>query len=240
MPDIILCSTPQEVAHTAAEHIVSLAKESITDRGRFKIALAGGGTPVDTYQALASPEFSPRVDWERVHVFWGDERPVPPHHEDSNYRMTRQNLLKDVPIPKENIHRMQGELEPHKAAENYQQTLRELFDQQPPRLDLILLGMGRDGHTASLFPGTALLYEKERWIAAHYIQKLKSWRITFTPPLINAAANVIFLVTGEGKADILKRVLSGPYQPETYPAQLIQPENGTLLWLLDAEAAKLL
>jgi 6-phosphogluconolactonase len=238
------------LARAAAEYFVTLSEIAIAARGRFTVALAGGSTPRAMYTLLTSDEFATRVDWSAVHVFWGDERCVLPDHPDSNYRMARTALLDHVPLPAGNVHRMFGELEPVQAATEYQEVLRAFFSPsyvgrekgQTPiaRFDLILLGMGNDGHTASLFPGTAAVDERVRWAMAHYVDKLGAWRITLTPALINAAANVIFIVSGSGKAEPLRQVLMGPYQPHILPAQTIKPDPGRLRWLVDAEAGALL
>lgn len=232
--------TSEELAYSAATHFATLAEDAIDDHGKFSVALAGGSTPTETYQTLATIEFAQQVDWERVHVFWGDERPVPPTHPDSNYKRPYEILLNPLAVREENIHRIQGENEPAQAALNYEKSIRHHFGGDSPRFDLILLGMGADGHTASLFPGTQALHEDSRWVIAHHIDKLNSERITFTPKLINAAANVTFLVTGEHKAERLRHVLSGRYQPDHWPAQIIRPTNGKLYWFVDSHAAKFL
>jgi len=224
------------LARAAAEHCVTLAAEAIAARGRFAIALSGGSTPRATYALLATEEFDARVDWSRVHVFWGDERCVPPDHPDSNYRMARQALLDKTSIPTENVHRIRGELPPDQAATAYQAELEAVLG-AGGRFDLILLGMGEDGHTASLFPGTAALHEQTRWVVAHYVDKLSAWRVTLTPVAINAAAHVTFLISGAGKAERLQEVLDGPHQPDVLPAQIVRPTDGRLLWLADAAAA---
>jgi 6-phosphogluconolactonase len=230
---------------TAAERVVTLAETSITARGHFTIALSGGSTPKALFELLAG-EYLKHVDWPNVHVFWGDERCVPPEHPDSNYRMARLALLDYVPIPMSNIHRMRGEIDPLEAADQYEIMLREFFltrgreNEPAPRFDLILLGMGDDGHTASLFPGTEVLHEQERWVTAHYVEKLDAWRITLTAVAINAASNILFLVTGQGKAETLRAVASDPYQPDALPSQMIEAINGRTVWLVDAAAASLL
>ncbi len=239
------------LARAAVEHFVALAAEAISTRGRFAVALAGGSTPRATYRLLAADEFAARVDWRHVHVFWGDERCVPPDHPDSNYRMARQTLLDAVPLPADNVHRIQGEMEPTRAAAQYERTLRAFFsssaggrdagnEETPARFDLVLLGMGGDGHTASLFPGTMAIGEQTRWVVAHHVEKLSAWRVTLTPVAINAAANVTFLVSGAGKAERLQQVLAGPYRPDVLPAQIVRPGRGRLRWLVDAAAAALL
>ena len=238
----------EHLAHSAAGHFVTIASEAIADRGRFAVALAGGATPKAAYSLLATNEFATRVNWSQVHIFWGDERCVPPDHADSNYRMAREALLDHVPLPTGNLHRILGELEPSQAAAEYEHALRTFFRSPsregkaeagvlPPSFDLILLGMGDDGHTASLFPGTRAIHEQTRWVLAHYVEKLEAWRVTLTPAVINAAANVIFVVSGSGKAGRLCQVLVGPYQPDVLPAQIVSPESGRLRWLVDEAAA---
>ena len=234
-------------------HIVSLAADAISRRGVFSIMLSGGSTPRALHERLAGSEFIGKLDWEHVQVFWGDERSVPPNHPDSNYRMVRESLLDHVPIPTQNIHRIRGELDPQEAADQYERDMRRFFslvdDQLPeaqmpkcnlPVFDLILLGMGGDGHTASLFPGSSALREQERWVVAvEHKQPPPPLvpRVTVTPVVINAASQVIFLVTGSKKADHLRQVLNDPYQPELLPAQIVKPANGQLLWFVDQAAA---
>jgi 6-phosphogluconolactonase len=222
----------------AAAFIAGLAVESIAARGCFTIALSGGSTPRPIYARLAAADHADRIDWGKVHVFFSDERCVPPDDAASNYRMAREALLDHVPLPPDNIHRMRGEDDPAQTALAYEQELQALFGiAVAPAFDLICLGMGDDGHAASLFPGTAALREQGRWVVAHYVEALPAWRVTFTAPLINAARHVVFLVEGAGKSETLKRVLDGPYQPDVLPAQLIQPLNGQTHWLVDAAAA---
>ncbi len=229
---------PATLARAAAGRFVTLAAEAVAARGRFAVALAGGATPKAMHHALASREVASRVGWSRVHVFWGDERCVPPGHAESNYRMARETLLRHVPIPAANVHRMRGEIDPVAAADEYEADLRAFFGAgAPPRFDLILLGMGDDGHTASLFPGATAIHEDKRWVVAYHVEKLRAWRITLTPVALNAAAQVIFLIAGAGKAARLREVLHGPDQPAVLPAQVIKPTDGRLLWMVDQAAA---
>lgn len=230
-------TTEDELAYAAAQHFASLAQEAIADHGRFSVALAGGSTPKATYQILATIEFAQKIAWEYVHVFWGDERTVPPDHQESNFRMASEAMLNSVPIPKENIYRIPGEIKPHDAARVYQRTIQDHFKPGAAYFDLILLGMGDDGHTASIFPGDRTTLEESQWVVASFVEKFDSWRITFTPALINAAENVTMLVSGEKKARRLRQVLVGPYHPEELPAQIIRPHRGKLRWLIDEAAA---
>jgi len=231
---------PQSLARATAIHFVECAQEAINEHGYFAVALAGGSTPRAAYETLATVEFAPNILWEKVHVFWSDERCVAPNHEDSNYRMAFEVLLRHSPIPVKQIYRMEGELEPKEAAQLYEERLQAFFGQSAPRFDLILLGLGQDGHTASLFPSSKALEEKKHWVAANYVRRLSTWRLTLTAPFINHAANVTFLVSGEDKAEILRRVLAGRFTPEEIPAQMIRPDHGQLRWLMDAGAAALL
>lgn len=222
----------------AADQFVSVAASAIKARGRFAVALAGGSTPRPIYELLAQPSYASRLDWSRVHLFWGDERCVPPDDPRSNYAMVRRALLDRIAIPSDNIHRMRGEDEPHHAALAYERDLRAFFrTAQLPCLDLVWLGLGENGHTASLFPGTAALREQMRLVVAQYVEVVSMWRLSLTVPVINAAANVTFLVDGAAKAEILARVLTGRYEPEVLPAQLVQPTSGKLSWMVDAAAS---
>jgi 6-phosphogluconolactonase len=228
----------------AAEHVVKLASEAIAANGRFTIALAGGSTPAPVYEKLAGDEFSARVDWSRVQVFWGDERCVPPDDPQSNYRMARLALLDRVPIPSGNIHRIRGEDEPEEAAALYARELQTVLGGDAERggppaagFDLILLGMGEDGHTASLFPGSRAVTEQKRWVMAQYLEVVAAWRVTLTPVVINAAENIAFIVAGANKAERVREVLQGPSQPTVLPSQAIKPTRGRLVWLMDSAAA---
>ncbi|MBA2441558.1 MAG: 6-phosphogluconolactonase [Rubrobacter sp.] len=226
--------SPQELAEAAARDFAARAEEAVGRRSRFVVALAGGSTPEATYEALAR-EYAGSSFWSSTHVFFGDERPVPPDHEDSNYRMAETALLRHVSPA--SVHRMRGELPPAQAAREYEQDLRGLFGDEGglPVFDLVHLGLGDDGHTASLFPGTAALDTGDRWAVENPVEKLGVTRLTLTAPAINAARAVHFLVAGEGKADAVKEVLQGDADPREYPAKLIRPA-GELAWLLDRAA----
>jgi 6-phosphogluconolactonase len=240
-PEIVTCRDVGELAHKAAEQFVALAGAAVARAGRFAVALSGGSTPRAVYSLLGSPEFRDRVDWPRVHLFWGDERCVPPDHPESNFRMVQETLLAKIQIPSQNVHRMIGEKEPAQAAAAYEQELREFFAVQPgqmPRFDLILLGLGEDGHTASLFPGTAALDETEHWVAAVYVEQLQSYRLTLTLPVINAAAQVTFLVSGASKAKIVSDIFAPDSASRNYPAAQVRPMEGRLTWMIDRDAAK--
>lgn len=226
----------------AADYVLRCYDIAITDHRYFTLVLSGGSTPRALYEQLATAAETQRIDWSKVYIFWGDERAVPPEHADSNYRMARETLLDRVALPAKNIYPVPTELEPEQAAARYEQNLRAFFAECNGiiRFDLVLLGMGDDGHTASLFPYTAALDETERLVMANYVPKLETWRITLTAPVINNAASIMFLVAGAGKAQMLKQVLQGPPQPRDLPAQMILAAQGELVWLVDREAAALL
>ncbi|MEE8349776.1 MAG: 6-phosphogluconolactonase [Acidobacteriota bacterium] len=238
---LIVCDNLEELGRRAAALFVTLAREAVTSRGRFSVALSGGETPKALHGQLESDSHVSRVPWSEVHVFWGDERYVPLDHPDSNCGMARATLLDQVPIPDQNIFPVPTESEDVKlAADRYQQTISSFFDLDEgglPRFDLIVLGMGDDGHTASLFPDTPALKDFDRVVVANYVEKLDAHRVTFTVSAINQAAFVVFLVSGASKAAPLKQVLEGPYQPNRFPSQLIRPDNGELLFLVDRDAA---
>jgi 6-phosphogluconolactonase len=232
--------TPQELFEAAAEEVARTANRAAAERGRFTLALAGGSTPKSLYTLLATNART-SLPWERTFFFWSDERHVPPTDPDSNYRMAQEAMLSKVPVPASNVLRVPAEMpDAAAAAEAYEQTLRRFFalqSEQVPRFDLVLLGMGPDGHTASLFPETAALREKSRLVVANWVEKLKTSRITFTLPLLNAANSVAFLVSGTDKAPALKAVLESDNPGEQYPARLVRPTDGKLLWFVDRAAA---
>ncbi len=235
-------SNANALARAAADLFLDLCSSATQERGRFSVALSGGSTPAALFRLLATENYASSIDWSGVHVFWGDERNVAPEHINSNYRMANDTLLRLVPIPGQNINRILGEIHAGEAAKAYEAALRDFFGGEVPQFDLILLGMGDDGHTASLFPGSVVVGKEVAgnqldWVAPNYVEKLGTWRITLTTCVINAAANVLFLVSGSTKAETVRSVLEGPYQPATLPAQLIKPKQGRLIWLVDEQAA---
>ncbi len=236
LPNVRVFENPQQLAEAAAKAFAKEAARSIRETGRFTVALAGGSTPKRTYELLATEYGEKDLDWGKVHVFFGDERTVPPDHENSNYRMVRQALLSHIPVG--SVHRMRGELDPQEAATLYEEELIGFFN-GPPRFDLVLLGIGEDGHTASLFPHTPALDVRDRWVIGNPVEKLGTTRITLTVPAINAAGRVIFLVTGEGKAEGLKAILEGNVDPHEYPAKLVCPSS-ELTWIVGRETTRLL
>ncbi len=241
LPGVIVHPNPNEVARAGARLFVECAWQSISRHGQFLVALSGGNTPKMMFEMLASPEFRGQVDWAKVQVFWSDERAVPPTDEQSNYGMARRELLIRVAIPESNVHRMEAEkLSMGRAAHEYEEVLRkylDLDDRGFPRFHLIYLGMGPDGHTASLFPGTRVTRQTSRWVSTPLVTKLNARRMTLTLPVLDAARRVVFLVTGSEKAEMLRAVLLGKNDPP-FPAQLVQPrDNGVKLFLIDEAAA---
>jgi 6-phosphogluconolactonase len=236
---------PDALARRAAQHFAEMASEAVEAHGRARIAISGGSTPKAAFALLADPNqpWRSNMPWDRLDLYWVDERCVPPGHPDSNYTMTREAMLDHVPLPAAQVHRMEGELEPHLAADAYESTLRSSFrleGAELPAFDLIALGMGPDGHTASLFPHTSALHEINRLVVANHVAQKEAWRVTLTWPVINHARSVFFLIAGSDKAHILKEVFTGPRDPERLPSQLIRPASGILTLILDASAAALL
>jgi 6-phosphogluconolactonase len=239
-PEIRRLTTPQELFEAAAEEVGRAANEAVAERGRFTLALSGGSTPRNLYNLLATNART-SLPWDRMLFFWSDERHVPPTDPDSNYRMADEAMLSKIPVTASNVFRVPAENPDAKAAaEAYEQTLRKVFSLQAgqlPRFDLILLGMGPDAHTASLFPETPALRETSRLVVANWVEKLKAYRITFTLPLINAARRITFLVSGADKAPALHSVLESDAPGEQYPAKLVRPTDGKLIWFVDRAAA---
>jgi 6-phosphogluconolactonase len=238
--DLRRLTTPQDLFQAAADEVIHAATAAVAERGRFTIALSGGSTPKNLYTLIAA-NASANLPWAQMFFFWGDERHVPPDDPDSNYRMAKEAFLSKIPVPPGNIFRIPAENpDAAAAAEAYEQTLRKFFAVgagEFPRFDLILLGMGPDGHAASLFPETAALQEKSRLVVANWVEKLGTSRITFTLPLLNAARCVAFLVSGIDKAEALHEVLEGNAPGEKYPSKLVQPSAGKLIWFVDRAAA---
>jgi 6-phosphogluconolactonase len=234
--NLLVVETPELVAQALADQFVEAARSALEQRGSFFVALAGGTTPKAAYELLAQEPRRSKIDWKDVHVLFGDERCVPPQSEDSNYNMAAGAFLRSVDIPNQNVHRIHGEDDPVRAASQYATLLVEMTG-RPPALDLILLGMGADGHTASLFPGADPRVNEQQFVRAVYVDKLRAHRITFTPLVINNAAHVVIAIEGLPKAPALYAVLKGPYEPSVHPIQIISPKHGTLTWLVDRAAA---
>lgn len=240
--DLRIHADANALIEAVAQRWVEVANSSISARGKFHVALSGGSTPRSLYRLISQPKFANRIPWDRVHIYFGDERTVPPDNSESNYRMAKEALLDHVAIPNAQIHRIEAELEePYIAANDYTRELTTnlpLSSQGVVQFDLLLLGVGNDGHTASLFPGTQVLHERARLVEAVYVEKLDSWRITLTLPVIDHARHVLILVSGDAKAPIIRNVFGTSHTPP-YPVQLINPQ-GILEWHLDQAAASLL
>jgi 6-phosphogluconolactonase len=233
------------LARRAAQYVVEMAEEAVEAHGRARIAISGGATPQAVFRLLAdrAQPWRSRMPWQKLDLYWVDERCVPPEDAASNYRMTREAMLDHVPLKPARIHRIEGELEPATAAARYESVLRASFHLEGaarPYFDLVALGLGEDGHTASLFPSTVALHELDRLAAANHVPQRDSWRVTLTWPVLNHARSVFFLISGQAKAAILKEVLLGPHDPERLPSQLIWPSSGILTLILDKAAASLL
>ncbi|MGD0400432.1 MAG: 6-phosphogluconolactonase [Syntrophobacteraceae bacterium] len=232
----------EALSRAAADLFLRQANEAIKDRGRFSVALSGGHTPERIYELLAGPPFNELLDWGRVHVFWGDERCVPPDDPRSNARMAREKLLDHVPVPPGQVHPIACADSAEDGARSYESLLRSFFDGGPKSFDLVLSGLGSDGHTASLFPGTAAVLEKDRWVTEIYSEKDGIYRVTLTAPILNRALVLAFIASGASKAEVLREVLAQRPGPERFPARLIEPDRygGKLYWLLDKDSASLL
>jgi 6-phosphogluconolactonase len=237
---IRICDDQEALSYAAAELFAAEAQQAVQARGRFAVALSGGETPRRTYELLAQEPFRDLVPWENTHIFWGDERYVPANDLRSNARMAHQALLDHVPIPQHQVHPMICHGSPQEAAANYEALLRVFFATGPPRFDLLLLGLGENGHTASLFPRTSVLKEQQRWVGEVFVAEEGLHRLTLTAPVINQAARVVFLVSGSGKAHILRRAVAETQDSSDIPARIIKPTDGELLWLVDRDAASLL
>lgn len=247
-PSVSTFEDPSALMHAAAEKVIAVATEALAARRRFTWALSGGSTPRRLFSLLSAVPYAGRIDWDRVHFFWGDERCVPPDHPESNYRLANETLLSAIHPPSGNVHRMPGEVEPAAGAARYEALLRRAFfdtfgavtEGGLPRFDLVLLGMGTDGHTASLFPGTPAAAEVHRWVVPTRVEQAVPHRLTLTFPVINAAAHVMFVVSGADKADRVREVLAQQRAVDiepSLPAARIRPVSGELAWLLDAKAA---
>lgn len=240
-PEIVVTKDAAELASIAARRFVQVVREGQASGRNARVALSGGSTPRALFTLLASDEFKDRVEWKAIDVFWGDERTVPPDHADSNYRMANETLLNLVPIPESNVHRMHCEIEPDEAARLYEAELAAVFGNatatHPPQFDLILLGIGGDGHTASLFPGTDALSVRDRLVVANPVPQQQTTRLSLTVPVLLAAREVLFLVAGADKAPAVYRAIEGPWNPDQTPSQYLRQATGHVVWLLDKAAA---
>ncbi len=238
--EVVIKPTPTEVSKALADWISSYIEETLANQDRFTFVLTGGGSPKELYTLLASPPYKTSINWDKVHLFWGDERAVPFSDDRNNAKMTFETLIDNVPVPPDQVHVIQTELGPNPAATAYETLLKTYFDEEGPTFDLVLNGMGEDGHTLSLFPGQPVIHEKDAWVKAYWLDAQQMYRITMTAPLVNRAGRVVFLTFGTGKAHALKEVLKGARNVDHYPSQIIQPQSGELYWFVDQAAASLL
>lgn len=227
----------EALSESVAEWMCNKIATTLRDQEYFTLVLSGGSTPVTLYKLLATPKYKDRIEWKRIHIFWGDERVVPYADDRNNARMACDILLDKVPVQQEHIHIMRTDIEPNFSVDAYENKLHDFFDNTHTTFDLVLLGMGDDGHTLSLFPESSILEDHEHWVTAVYVKKLEMYRITLMPAIINRAANILFMVSGKGKAKTLREVVQGPYEPHRLPSQLIKAEKGELLWFVDEDAA---
>ena len=234
---LIITKDIDELSEQVASWVTAYIETVLKKQSRFTLVLSGGTTPKKLYQLLASDKYKGKIDWSKLHFFWGDERFVPFTDERNNAKMAFENLLNYVPVLKNQIHLMRTDVEPETAAAKYEKLLRKYFPGSNHTFDLVLLGLGDNSHTLSLFPGYDIVKEKKNWVKAFYLEEQKMYRITLTAPAINAAGRVAFLVSGSDKAASLYHVLSDKHDPDLYPAQIIQPYNDELYWWADEEAA---
>ncbi len=230
----------EKLVAATTERIADCIEQAIQQNGLCNMALSGGNTPGGIFSLLASSPYRDRLDWSRLHLFWGDERMVSPEHQDSNYRLVQETLLEHIKIPHENVHRMRGEIAPEEAAAEYAELLHDHFKESPPCFDLMLLGLGEDGHTASLFPGTDAVEECEKNAVAVFVPKLDAWRVTLTLPVLNAARKILFLVSGISKSEMVQRIMGNKQPDKEIPASMVNPQNGEIRWMLDSDAMVLI
>lgn len=237
MSNIEILPDVEQLSRAATDKFVELAQQAIQERGIFSVALSGGSTPKKLYELLAQEPYRSQIEWAKVHFFFGDERNVPPEHQDSNFRMTNEAMFSKIAeLPPENIHRVPAEQPAADAANVYERDLRDFFQNELPRFDLVLLGLGTDGHTASLFPDSPALEENVRWFVENWVEKFGAYRLTLTFPVINNARFILFLIVGADKADILRQIQNPESAEIKYPAQLVNPTDGKLLWMFDEAA----
>lgn len=228
----------EKLSEEMTSWMCDLINSTLQDQEFFTLALSGGETPQMLYKKLASEEYKEKINWKRVHIFWGDERVIPFDDDRNNAKMAFKNLISQITIPPAQVHKMRVDIEPLFAAKDYENVLQTYFGNTEKSFDLILLGVGDDGHTLSLFPGSLVVEEQQHWVNAVYNEKQKMYRITLMPSIVNKASHIAFMVTGENKSEILYRIIEGQYEPNVLPAQLIKPENGELRWFLDKVAAE--
>jgi 6-phosphogluconolactonase len=228
---------PGELSEAVAAWMAHYIEGVLKNRKRFTLALSGGSTPKKLHAVLASSPYREKIAWEKVHIFWGDERAVPFTDDRNNAKMAFDTLLNFVPVPKSQVHVMRTDIEPENSAREYDSILHDYFDNSATSFDLVLLGMGDDGHTLSLFPGEDIIHEETAWCKAFFLKAQDMYRITLTAPIVNKSAAVAFLTTGSSKSATLKQVLEGDFKVDSYPSQIIRPEAGELHWFVDEAAA---
>ncbi len=228
---------PEELSNAVAEWITDYIQTVLVKNNRFTIALSGGSTPQKLHTILAASPYKEKIDWKKMHIFWGDERAVPFTDDRNNAKMAYDTLLNHLPVPAEQIHVMRTDIEPEVSALEYEKILHTYFDETDTSFDLVLLGMGDDGHTLSLFPGTDIVHEKQAWVKAFFLKSQDMYRISLTAPIVNKSAAVAFLAAGKNKSKTLEQVLEGAIQPDLYPSQIIKPVTGDLHWFVDEAAA---
>ena len=233
---IQIWKTRNELEQSVSGRIYEAIRRTLKEKTQCCIVLSGGQTPRNVYRRMGLDETNTLIDWNRVQVFFSDERAVPPDDPQSNYGMVQREWISHIPVPRSHVHRIQGELNPKSAARTYEQEIRKIFEHDPVVFDLVLLGVGEDGHTASLFPGTNAVLEKEALVTSTFVQQFKNGRVTLTVPVLNAAREIIFLAAGRKKASIVRRILEEDTPDIELPASLIQPPQGTLCWMIDKEA----
>jgi 6-phosphogluconolactonase len=239
-PLVQIWSSRNDLDKSVAEKIFNVIRTSLNENSRCCIALSGGETPRNVYRLMGRDAANRTIDWKRVQVFFCDERAVPPDNPDSNYGMIEREWLSQIPIPQENVHRMKGEIDPNVASQEYDQEMRKTFGSDSIGLNLVLLGVGEDGHTASLFPGTDAVLEQEAFVKPVFVRQKNNWRLTLTLPVFNAARKTIFFAAGKKKASIIRRILETKGADDKLPASLIRPKDGTLCWMIDEDAGSLL
>lgn len=236
--ELHISENKDSLSHELAAWIADDIQKVLSERDRYTFVLSGGSTPKELYKLLAAPPYHDQIKWEKVHFFFGDERYVPFDDERNNGKMAYETLLKHIAVPKEQIHYMNTTIPPEQSAQEYEKTLHQYFQEDSHTFDLVLLGIGDDGHTLSLFPQTKVIHEEHNWVYAYFVDKLDMNRITLTPPVVNQASSVIFLAAGEKKSATLKEVIEGKYNPDIYPSQVIKPTDGNLIWFIDKSAAE--
>ncbi len=236
--EIVIKKDIDTLSLALAQWIVKLINDTLKAKSTFSFCLSGGSTPKKLYQLLASEQFNDKVDWSNVHFFWGDERDVPLIDDKNNAKMAFQSLLDFIKVKKKNLHTINTKLSPQNAAKDYEAVLKKEFATAKNTFDLVLLGLGDNAHTLSLFPGYPIVQEQKKWVDSYYLEEQKMFRISLTAPVVNLSSNIVFLVSGADKADAVQHIIEDKFNPDLYPAQMIKPKTGSLYWWLDESASK--